>query len=696
MAERRTGVRLDLTNSGFTSKMAEARRTAQDFIRSVDDIGGAAERSSRKTSGFFSAMKAGASGARGALSEFGGHLKQTLTLAATLGGSISIGAAANEARTLSASYKDLAFSIRMGTGEAMSANQVQGDVTAVADRWKRSNREVQKSYSDIFQETNNLEFSKKAIDSVAKAANASGKSVDTLSNIAGTLNEKFGIGASDIDDSMATILELGNKGGASLEDMGAKLGIVGASAKMLGMSGRTGLQQVVGMLNIADDATGSFKKSLAATTALFEGLADPDRAKNIQKALGVNILDKGGSMRQDAIERILAKTKGKKEELAKVFGGEELKLLVALGQNFSKAFDETKGDVKTKTAAAIEAYRHALTDAGKATFTGADMTKEAADRNNDAQRNMQDAMNKFVAAFEKPEMIHAMDQLAAAAPKVAKVFGALVEFATKHPVLAGAGAIGAVAAKGALTGMVTKVGEGVMEGAGEKLAKAAAAHPNWAMAGGVLGAAAAGLIAFQITKHLAEASLKEDEMRLSDLDEASSTVESMVKHGTGTPEQRAKAAAALRQQIERADTTEPGIISGMSSLFAPEGEGIGARTGEKLARAREHLLALERKPKKPVSFFGGDGFNPNNPFGAPIGPPPPPAAGGPSADAKKLANELANGEPRKVVMTNEQAFASAVARQMGSVTLRVTVAGGGSGTNGLPPAPGNGSGSAPR
>jgi hypothetical protein len=141
MAERRAGVRLDLTNSGFNSKMADARRAAQDFTRTVDDIGGAAERTGRKTSGFLGALKAGAGGAKSALAELGGTIKNTLTMAATLGGTLSIGAAANEAKTLSSLFGG--FGVLSGEPREISASS---PVSRTRRRHGRESRELRPFY----------------------------------------------------------------------------------------------------------------------------------------------------------------------------------------------------------------------------------------------------------------------------------------------------------------------------------------------------------------------------------------------------------------------------------------------------------------------------------------------------------------------------------------------------------------------
>lgn len=698
MADREARVRLNLSNAGFLSQMAESQRKSREFGKAIEDIGLSAQKASRGTGGLFSAIKAGAGGAKGALADLGSSLRNTLTLASTLGGSLSIGGAVHEAQAASSAYKDLAFAIRRGTGEAVTAAQVQRDVEEAGGRLKRRNSEIRESYAAIFQETGNLEFSKKAVEAAGQAANVTGKSTQLWANIAGTLGEKFGIGAGGINDAMATVVDLSNKGGISAEELSEKLGLAGASAKFLGVQGQAGLQRILGMLNLADDSLGNTKQKFGAVTNVMDQMADPSRLKEIEKALGVKLTDSSGAARGDAVERIIAKTKGKDSELRKAFGQSEVKLVSSLAKPFVEAFGAAEGDVKTKTAAGIEAYRKALEKAGKANFTAADLQHESNSRLKDGKRNLDAAMNNFVMVFEKPEMIEAMDKLAAAAPKLASALGGLVEFAADHPILAGASVVGGVAAKGAAGAVINKVSEGAMERAGDLLMRNVGASAQWGAAGKLMGASfvgAAGAAGFLIGKAAVDYFLGRDEAKLAAIDEASSTAESMAKHGTGSPEERAKAAAAVRKQIEELDTAEPSFLTGMYDLaFGNEGETFGARQGAKLKAARENLRALESKPKNRGSFLDPEeSFDPAHPFGVPrIGPPGPPG-GGPANDAKKLAAELANGEPRKVTMTNEKALADAIARSLAPLMPRPA---GGPGTNGLPPAAGNGSGSTPK
>lgn len=703
MADRDAKVRLNLAAAGFLSSMQQLQKSSQEFGNAVEGIGGAAEKSSRKTSAFFSSMKAGIGGARTAVSELGGQLKSTLMMAATLGGAVSLGGAIHGAQAATSSYKDLAFAIRVGTGAATSWQDVQKDVEATSGRWKRSNKEVQESYAGLFSETGNQDFSKAAIDAAGQAADATGKSMQTWSDIAGTLNEKFGIGGANINDSLASVIELTNKGGATAEELASKLGLVGASAKLLGMTGEEGLKRVLAMTNMADDSAGTLKQKFGAVSNVLEQMADPERLKQIEKALGVKLTDSKGGARADAIERIIAKTKGDEGLLRKAFGSTEVKLVASMAKPFVDAFAAAKGTVQQRTAAALDAYGKALEQAGKTTYDGAALQKDATDRLSDAPRNIAVALNDFQKVFERPEMVRAVDQAAAAAPKLAGVLADIVGFATNHPLLAGGAVVGGVAAKGAAGAVITKVSESAMERAGDLLSANLAKPDKWTTMGKLAGAsfvAAAAASGWMIGKAIADYLLDSDNQKQENLNDAASTAESMVKHGTGTPEQRKQAAAALRAQLD-ASEEGPGLYT--QAMGGLSGEDATAAWRKSRDNALDQLRSLEggdRKPDRPASFFDSPGgIDPAHPFGTPaFGPPAPPrgVGGGPSGASSKLAGEVANGE-RKVSISNHDAMAQAFARALAAQTLNVRgIGGGGSGSNGLPPAPGTDSGSTPK
>jgi hypothetical protein len=699
MAERDAKVRLNLAAAGMVTQLQQLIRQTQSFSDVVEGIGEDAEKSNKKVGGLFTAMKAGAGAARGAFAELGGHIKSTLTMAATLGGALSIGGAVREAQGLVTSYKDIAFALRVGTGEAVSWQDVQRDVETTANRWKRSNREVAESLSDIYKTSGDLGFSRKALDAAALAATATGASMQTTTALVNELGEKFSVTGDRIEGAMAALISNIPGGKAGLEELGDKLGLLGASARTVGLEGEAGLKKVLGILNMSGASGGNFKKELMSTIGLLEQLGDADQAKAIEKKLGIKITDKTGATKADALERIIAATSGQHEKLSQVFSGPVLRLVSELGRTFDAAAKATEGDEKTKTAAGIDALQAALAKTADGALDDAGVREEGEKRLQDAERKMQDAMNKFVRAFEKPEMIAAMDQLAEAAPKVASALASLVSFATKHPILAGLGGAALFAggsfAKGALGSAGEQIGDKILSSKaassiGDAIAKkftlAASTDGKWAQAGKALGVAAAALIAFQIGKLAIDDAMNEDFAKQHSLQDAASTAESMAKHGTGSPEERAKAAKALREKIAQAEKDGgPGLVT---SAFGNAATLFGGEDPEEvyqrdLDNAKKQLAALEAGKPALADRMAAT---------APSAPPAPP-----SEEAKKIAQEVTNGEPKKMVISNEQAMASAIARALQSTTLNVrTQGGGGTGSNGLPGTPGSTPGSTPK
>lgn len=659
MTDRDARVRLELVAGGFLSMLKDIERQAGGLAKEVEGIGTAGEKAEKKLSPMLGSLKKGVGAAKDSLAELGSTLKSTLGQAATLGGALSFGAGAKAGMDLVGVYKDLAFQISNGTGKAVEWTEVQKDIEGAAGRWKRSNEEVAESYRQLFDETGDLQFTADAVDAVAMAATASGKSVSSLTSIAGTLNEKFGIAGDQMEDALASVLELSSKGGATVEDLGAKLGVVGASAKQMGLQGKEGLQQVLGMLNVGDNVTGSFKKNLAAVTGLMETFGNSDKLKSIEKTLGVKITDKGGEARKDALDKILTKTGGKEEALSKIFQGDTLKLVSHFGQTFQKTFTETEGTTKQKTKAALDAFHHALADAGKTTLSAAELEAQAKKRAaEDPERQFADAMNKFKAAFTKPEMMASMEKLAHLLPQVAEGAAKLVEFAVHHPLLAGAGLLGAKGGGSFAGSIATDALKGIGKSIGKDIAAQAAASGVWKTVGANLGAAAgiavAAAVAYELGKQAIDKIYEDKAADQSDL--ASGGAAAAAAIASGDTKQMAAQAQTLRARIAKANENHSGVSGFVDDTFGAAaqlfsgGEVKGDVQANAIAKAEAQLRELEKAMQKGAK------------------------SGAKHADATdKAARSL-------------ERLAAAADK----------AAPGGGGNNGLPPAPGNQSGSAPR
>jgi len=641
------------------------------YVVAIRQAGDATEKEQKKASKAAQMWGAGLSRVGDQAKAVGEHIKRAASLAVTFGGAFSFGAALHSVVALETSYKNLAFAIRAGTGQQTSFRQLMHDGNAIATRWGRSNDEVAQSVRALYDEVGDVNFAKAGAEQVAKAATATGASMQSLTGIAGVLNEKFNVTAEQLPDALATVVSLGNRGGASIEDMGEKLGILGAAARQAGIEGKNGLGQVVGLLNVADNATGSFKKSLAAVTGLLETLGDPEKAKKLEKSLGISLRDAKGSTRADALQRIMSKTGGKREALEKVFGGEQAKLMIELGRTYSKAFDSTAGDIKTRTKAATDAFNAALAEAGKSQLTAADLDAQAKQRLEDPQRKLQAALNKLEEAMGSPEIIDALNKLAQQLPALANVISKVIGWVAQNPGLAAGGAAGAMVGKAFLGGALEKAGGSFAEKA---FGGAAATTAGGRFAAAAFGPAVIGVAALAIGMAIGNAVQDAIEAKRAakrkdaatalqkDIDEAQGMSETAavekfgergrrLKRGDLTNEER----LTLAVQDAKTDSDAVEVGRSMSGKFSREAE-VKAM-GVDLGPSDAPISALGQERLRRAGMIGGEGATPIVPVGGLSMPAGgfAPAAGGPS----------------EVKIENHKDLASALASSLRQGTLKV-------------------------
>lgn len=446
------------------------------FLVSLKELAGENEKAAKRTENAW--KKAGVAGLKALKAEIGdtfSSLKTAVKTAVTLGGAFSFGSAIRGAIESQSQFRNLAFAVKAGTGEIVKWNDLQRDAQITALQWGQRTHELGSAYQELFDEVGDIGFAEAGMENAALAARATGKDVGMLANIVGVLNEKFDVTADELPETMAAVVSLGNKGGISIEQMGEKIGILGASAKAAGLSGQAGFQTIVGMANIADNAMGSFKKSLAAVTGLLDSFGTPEQAKKIAGVFGVSMKDAKHNARglTDVLGDVFAKTGGKRELLAKAFTGEQLKLVLELAKPFTEAFGQTGGTIKEKTAAGLGAYKAALEKAGKSQLTAADLAAEAQKRMEDPQARLNIALEKLQQSFAKPQMIAAIERLSSQLPVLADKMAGLIDFVLDNPKTAagiflgfklGAPVLGAIFQSGAAS--FAKAAAGALGGGG--------------------------------------------------------------------------------------------------------------------------------------------------------------------------------------------------------------------------------------
>jgi hypothetical protein len=359
--------------------------------------------------GLSDAGKAGLDALKGSIS----NLKSAVMGVAGIAGGFGVVEFARRAIASESAFKKLAFQIRAGTGEMMNWKNMQRDAQATALKFGHTTEEIGKSISDLYQAVGDPKFAQDASKVVAEMATGAHEPLETMTNLAGGLNEKFGITAQQLPDVLASVVSLGNKGGVSVGDLADKIGIIGANAKGAGLDGEKGFKLLVGMLNIADNATGTLKKGIGGVTGIIEGITNNTLGESLKKNLQFDLAKakKQGLEFDDILGQIIEKSGGSHDNLAKVFAGDQLKVVTELAKVYQEGFDSTKGSKAEKTKGAWAAYEAAIADASKSALTVKDIQEEAAREMETPEKKIATAMEKLAQVFTSEKFSHAFTQL---------------------------------------------------------------------------------------------------------------------------------------------------------------------------------------------------------------------------------------------------------------------------------------------
>ncbi|MFZ5896810.1 MAG: hypothetical protein ACOY0T_37485 [Myxococcota bacterium] len=502
MSQREASVKLTLDNG--------------QFIVSVRKAGDAVEDVQKKSAKSASAWTAGLHGARDALGSVGGKLKEVLGVAAGLGGAFSLGKGVQEAISMRSQFMAIETQINK-TGRAtvtwrelMSAAEKQGAATG------HTTAEMAAAMEQSFAAVGDADFAINTMQDIGDAAKYSNKSLSQMTGIAGMLNEKFGATAETLPDMLAVLVEKTDEGGLGLEAMGEKFGLLAGEAADAGYTGAEGLSAVIGMLSALDDRLGD--KSIPSFKKLFQLMKDGSASlKALEKESGIKLEPDMKGL--DKLRAFMSTEKGRKAVTEKL-GGEARVVFDELSKPFNDAFKAAKESgksTKEATNEGLQAFDQAMAAMSKHALSADDVHKRAQEMvAADPAAKLHEATDKFVSAISTPEMFNAMDKLAAKLPEFAEWIAKLVEFATNHPLLAGAGAAVAVGGGGMVQGATGALAKSAIEAAmGSLSGGAAKAGLSFAATafGPIAIAGAAGLLAAGIIEALAQHEAAEEAKR---------------------------------------------------------------------------------------------------------------------------------------------------------------------------------------
>jgi hypothetical protein len=489
---RQAGVKLTLENSQFIAQVKKSGEAVQRM----------ATASKRLLADQFGA---GATAAKRSIMGLSGELRDAARWAVTLGGAFTIGRGIKDALHLQTTYRQIAFGVRDASGAMLKAADVQRIAERSAAKTGQANEDMAQSFKDLLAASGDVEFSRKVLDAVGTTALATGESLGDLTTLSDQLNSKFGVGADQMLDTFAQVFGAAKNGGPSFAEFAEVSGAVGAELMAAGLEGKRGLDFMLGALVATDQPLKSLPKQVAGLKAVLRGLGEKSELTKLGNQLGIDpkklINDKDAITR---LKRIFSTGRaGVKALLAPMHEGEEKTTMKVLFTDpFEKALSEAeKSGLKGQAAIdkALTVVDSGVASFGKSNMTAAEIVDEANRARNTPEAKLTEALNRLKTAFGQPEIIKAIDDLAKNLPALADILSKVVGFAAKHPVAAGAialgGKVGMDVAGDVTNGLISKgVGAIAKRVLGKGAASVAGTAAAETAAGGLLSAAPTGAI----------------------------------------------------------------------------------------------------------------------------------------------------------------------------------------------------------
>lgn len=435
-----------------------------DFIGSLRKVSQQSEKAGKKGAKDFKIMAKGMEAAKKQAAGLGDKLKSGIALVGSLGAAMVGLDRVKGVVNLDAQYRKLAFSIRVATKQAHTSADVQKVVNEAAAATSRTSEEMAAAFGEVFGATKDLEFTKKVMNDIGAAANGTHEEVATVAEITQKMSRKFKVSAEDMKDALAQVAEGANQGGPNFQQMSETMDAMGATMIAAGLKGKKGLGFMIGALNATTEEMEGLGAQVSGIKAIIQKLGDPGALKTIAEKAGLSgkqLVDE-----KDALKRIqMVIKKGKKgmDALKATFVGPEERdaLRILFTDPFDKALQRAKSSgLKGKDAieAAGKFAEEGMKKFGQASFDGAALQAEADKEMKSPQASMRRAMETLTTSFAQPEIIGAIDDLAENMPALAKMFGNVVSFGAKNPILAGALGLGGHLGSGFFVGAAKQAG----------------------------------------------------------------------------------------------------------------------------------------------------------------------------------------------------------------------------------------------
>ena len=198
--------------------------------------------------------------------------------------------------------------------------------------------EILNGVSKIGEITGQFDFAEEMGPRLAKAAKASGASMEDLANVASSLKVTMGLTADEVSKFFNSLIIQGDQGSYTLQKFAAEGKALLATTSTHGIKTADQFASFGGYLQVMNSQIKSEAELTTSVSALFSELAS--KAKDLNK-IGVHVVDKNKEFNDfDAIMRqLMDKTKGDILKLGEFFGASSMKALMPIITEYKNGWE---------------------------------------------------------------------------------------------------------------------------------------------------------------------------------------------------------------------------------------------------------------------------------------------------------------------------------------------------------------------
>jgi hypothetical protein len=370
-----------------------------------------------------------AGNALGAVAKVGGSIL-------ALGGGFSAADAVQTQITNKGKAKDL----EIQGGGKVGADEILAKSSEIGTTFGMATSAIMEGLDKFVAETGDIKAGFAAMREMTELATATGADMGELQKLLGmAFNSTNDMGKAK--DFVRMVAGQGREGSVDIRDLAEYGGRLTAGSEKFGDKGAAVLQ--LGAIAQQSKATGGSTSAAEASESLTKLGEDIFKKEDAFKALGIKTRMKGADGKdtnflrgpQDLIKESIHATGGDQGKLQELFGARSIRGVNGYSAVYNRASQAVKdggGNAAAADSAGMKAVDDAFKRFAEATLSDEQVKGEAGRRLQDADKQIEMAMNQLRDAVGKellPEVVKLIPQIRALIPEFVKLLGKLVGFA---------------------------------------------------------------------------------------------------------------------------------------------------------------------------------------------------------------------------------------------------------------------------